>query len=135
MQNITQLLLKKLRLFRRQMQPGKLRDITDVEFACHLVSYLQNSLPFAGGNLGDSPRRERSADIRSQRPSGPDLGPASNAGESPKCPSPEGCVENGVAAALRLGYSPIGGMLPRRALSATGRIRRGEPAAHFEHNK
>jgi hypothetical protein len=36
----------------------------------------------------------------------------------------KGWIENGLAAAFRLGYSPIKGMRPRRAL----------PAAHFEPN-
>jgi len=50
-----------------------------------------------------SPRRERSGNIRM------DLARANNVGDRQKPPGPEGWVENGLAAALRLAFSPIRG--------------------------
>ena len=54
-----------------------------------------------------------------------DLVRASNAGNRQKPPGPEGWIENGLAAALWLAFSPIAGMRARHAL----------PAARFESNK
>src|SRR5580692_5155432 len=76
------------------------------------------SLWFRRRSVGCFSRRERSAHISIH------MGRASNAEKQPTGRGPEGCVENGPAAALLVGYVSDLDMCPPRAL----------PAAHFERN-
>ena len=68
---------------------------------------------------------------RAKRPYLIHTGRASNAGDQPTGRGPEGCIENGPAAALRLvGYVSIEDMPPLSASPARAAL----PAAHFERN-
>jgi hypothetical protein len=76
---------------------------------------------------------------RAKRPYLSHTGRASNAEKQPTGPGPEGCVENGPAAALLVGYVPHqfdgGRGKPDRSVKWCGmRPPRALPTAHFERN-
>jgi hypothetical protein len=76
---------------------------------------------------------------RAKRPYLSHTGRASNAEKQPTGPGPEGCVENGPAAALLVGYVPHqfdgGRGKPDRSVKLCGmRPPRALPTAHFERN-
>src|SRR5271166_5380598 len=76
---------------------------------------------------------------RAKRPYLSHTGRASNAEKQPTGRGPEGCVENGPAAALLVGYIPhhfcTGGRKPDRSVKWCGmRPPRALPTAHFERN-
>ena len=99
----------------------------------HQVHRLANNGDVAGGQLAVFQGASEAPDIRAN------TGRASNAEKQPTGPGPEGCVENGPAAALLVGYVPHhfvpAGENQYRSVKWCGmRPPRALPTAHFERN-